>query len=285
MPDCSASSDRRPDAVGGSFDARNANSIVSLATTTAGTELEWSATPTLARLEQAIGQLAATLGPPRRRPAAARLRDLASASAEHGKLTIHAAHHGRDLAAEAARFLAGVPLPTLPDTCIETAWSAGVGVGVGTTGKLKGRAAVDLLRNPANALDMHTVRMFMSWAATWEVPDGTQRSARNCPRGDPAGGPRPLPRARRGPAGGVRARPAGQRRPLACRGPAGRRGRLPLHRAGLAARRPRGRRARTATVRQARAAGLGGRRPAVPPRARPSAGRAAPPRDRGDHRG
>ncbi len=67
--------------------------------------------PHLARLEQAIGQLAATLAHPDdarlvRAYGTWRVLRRLRRSAEHGKLTIHAAHHGRDLVAEAARFLA-----------------------------------------------------------------------------------------------------------------------------------------------------------------------------------
>lgn len=67
--------------------------------------------PYLARLECAIGQLAATLTHPDdarllRAYGTWRVLRRLRRSAEHGKLTIHAAHRGRDLAAEAARFLA-----------------------------------------------------------------------------------------------------------------------------------------------------------------------------------
>jgi hypothetical protein len=67
--------------------------------------------PHLARLEQAVGQLAATLAYPDdtrlvRAYATWRVLRRLRRSAEHGKLTIHAAHHGRDLVAEAVRFLA-----------------------------------------------------------------------------------------------------------------------------------------------------------------------------------
>ncbi len=67
--------------------------------------------PHLARLEQAIDQLAATLAHPDdarllRAYGTWRILRRLRRSAEHGKLTIHATHRGRDLAAEAARFLA-----------------------------------------------------------------------------------------------------------------------------------------------------------------------------------
>jgi hypothetical protein len=67
--------------------------------------------PHLARLERAIGQLAATLPHPDdarllRAYGTWRVLRRLRRSAEHGKLTIHATHRGRDLAAEAARFLA-----------------------------------------------------------------------------------------------------------------------------------------------------------------------------------
>jgi hypothetical protein len=67
--------------------------------------------PHLARLEQAIGRLAITLAHPDdarllRAYGTWRILRRLRRSAEHGKLTVHAAHRGRDLAAEAARFLA-----------------------------------------------------------------------------------------------------------------------------------------------------------------------------------